>query len=431
MKSGSSASCSSKRGRQRADDPKRTWCRRAFSMPNPIVAQRDKSPRLPRCRDFGPCDICRNVKRKLNGDMTDKNFTASLKNDEKHSEFMTQVQVYEAHKNGTPLDEVEGYVRPGDADNDTVINVDSTSHLVYTSHVANFWPKDCYEEHFKQPVDEAKLRKGHNAFGDECMGVIRHAGDDPIETPRQVAKIMKEQKCGVSKIETKDRSQDHIFEGEGERAFEQARRRVDISFQSGATAENDRELSTKILGDGGDDESDDDFSALASLGFDDKKVHRTQPDPPAPSPKKGRGQTLKRERDSDVPKGSPQKKVPKAKAKQGRSAKAKAKAATWQDRQKAAREMRCADKTLTSIAGVVRQFNEDPESVSLAEAAGLEKKLEGRLDVSMRWVYTGEDLGDEALDDFTLRAAVLSRLQLEGILISNVVTVMKCSVAIE
>ena len=88
------------------------WCLRDFSIENPIRSQREKYPTLPRARDSGPCQICICAKRKHRPDIKDKDFSVELKDDDKQKAWARMVQLYVHQKNGDPIDDVEGYVKP-------------------------------------------------------------------------------------------------------------------------------------------------------------------------------------------------------------------------------------------------------------------------------------------------------------------------------
>ena len=87
----------------------------------------------------------------------------------------------------------------------------------------------------------------------------------------------------------------------------------------------------------------------------------------------------------------------------------------WQGRQQAKRELQACDKILPVLDTHIKAFNDDGTAVTSAEVTILDKKLTQRLCEGVRWVYVGEDLGDEETDEtkteLARRAGLLDRLR--------------------
>ena len=205
-------------------------CKKTSSSVNPIVKQRVKSPLLPRSRVFGPRDICRGAKRHARILKGDAELTKEHKGDEITPEWLIILNIYIAHKNGEPLDSVEGYVPPSSVDGPLTIVTSSNDVELFTEvHISNFWPQEDYEEYYGKPALASQLEDGEDSFGKACKGVMRPASSDPDVKPRRVQKIMKRRAKRATAAVEVDRSDQHVREGQGADAFALASSKVDIS----------------------------------------------------------------------------------------------------------------------------------------------------------------------------------------------------------
>jgi hypothetical protein len=145
-----------------------------------------------------------------------------MKGDDSQQRWGVKVDLYVASKNGEDVTQMEGY-HGGDSLNDQATKIDAVESrgLVQQIHKWNFWPADVFEETTKA-APTGKLIKGKDRFGTICLGVYRRPVDDPEVTPRRVSAVFEEVRRTAEKRKNLDDSREHIFEGQGERAWDRA-----------------------------------------------------------------------------------------------------------------------------------------------------------------------------------------------------------------
>lgn len=173
--------------------------------------------------------------------------------DTKQECWLNKVLVWEAKKNGAKVESMSGFTAdPVNEDNTTIEGVEANS-LIQQVHLWIFWPADVYASLFGRNAES--LVEGTDKSGLMCKGALRKASDDDFEVPRRVAAIMKEQRRSVQKRNIFDRSEDHIFEGQGEVAWAQAQKEMKMNVEH--DEKNDCEV---LLQDS--DPNDDFFSPM-------------------------------------------------------------------------------------------------------------------------------------------------------------------------
>ena len=147
-----------------------TWCRRPFSILNPIRIKRVKVPNLPCRKGYGHCDICDGAKRWVSLPLSDKQHGLELTDDKKQEAWMKNVRAYENYKNKDSVEDLPGFAENKPESRDGPLTVISREHLealVATVHVRNFWPKDVYEANaeISKPATSPIFTSGLDAFG--------------------------------------------------------------------------------------------------------------------------------------------------------------------------------------------------------------------------------------------------------------------------
>ena len=168
-------------------------------MANPIVKSRDRAPTLTCSKGYGPCDLCRGLKRKHAIDASDTVHAAALDaSDEKQTEWTLLFNVQVATKNGDDPTAVEGYAeQQAAASRGPITTIDGGTQLAIIErvHVSNFWPKADLVSTLSMTVVDSQLETGTDSFGNKCLGMIRKASaDDPDPLPRGVKQVFKEEK---------------------------------------------------------------------------------------------------------------------------------------------------------------------------------------------------------------------------------------------
>ena len=89
------------------------WCRRQWTIENPLKKHRLKCPTLPHSKGYGPCDVCRAAKRYGSVQTPDTVLTDDCKDDDKQANWMVIVHSYEAVNNGEDPQTIVHHPLPG------------------------------------------------------------------------------------------------------------------------------------------------------------------------------------------------------------------------------------------------------------------------------------------------------------------------------
>ena len=193
-------------------------CWRDMSLPNPIHAQVIKGATIPRSRGYGLCDLCRGAQRWSNDTRSQKELSAVCLTTGGNSAWVLVTVQYIAFKNGEDVSKIEGFDAPDDRSGllKTVCDNESVA-LVTRVNVANFWPEDDHKTNFG--AAPKTLVDGEDAFGKKCKGCYRMPDTDPEILPRRVQQMFQERKREAIRSMEKDRSDQHIREGQGDDAW--------------------------------------------------------------------------------------------------------------------------------------------------------------------------------------------------------------------
>ena len=252
-------------------------------MPNPLDKYRSGtvSESLPRSKGHGTrCDICLGAKRVSNQPYTTAEMDAKLdkanntKAEENHrSWWMPIVENYEDDRNGEPPRHASALPasREGPL---TVVSAHHDESIERKAKQYHFWPNDVYVKHFGSKPVEEDIESDFDENGDLCSGVKRNPSDDPSPLPRGVVEVFKTSKVGADRRRELDRSDKHIDDGQGERAWTKARLKTRaVVTEESVKTEGDDEARTVLrcagataakANDSDDDDDDsDDFACFA------------------------------------------------------------------------------------------------------------------------------------------------------------------------
>ena len=211
-------------------------CKNPWEMENPIEQNRDRVPTLQCSKGYGPCDICRSLKRKHAVEESDTAHAVTLDgSDEKRREWTVLFNVYVATKNGHDPTVVDGYAeQQAVAAKGPRTTIDAGQHLALIEqvHVSICWPKHDLVNTLHMEVNDSQLEMGTDKFGNQCRGMIRKASaDDPDPLPRVVKSLFKEERHYRTQNKLLHSSDQNLRVGEGEARWEQERFAMDISVE--------------------------------------------------------------------------------------------------------------------------------------------------------------------------------------------------------
>ena len=315
--------------------------------------------------------------------------------------WCTTVAIFVAKKNGEDPTQIDGYAEHvGAARRGPLVTIQqgTQDEIFEEIHVANFWPKeDLVHLNLPVPIADKELKSGTDKFGNTCLGLLRPASaSDPDPLPRSVKPIMKKQLEFSSRVADVDKSSDHTRVGQGDAAWAAQQRRLDVSVQpvSGAGGAS---TSCLVSAAAQDSESDSDGGFAPAVGFKLGGMHvgpAADIEPatlPAVVASQGRKRKTSASKESPVKKPGGEGGATKRKASPISATPAAKKVCTWRDRQKVVRELQAADKVLTSMEQVRKQFKSDSSSITVGELVALKKKVAARLEPNVHGVYCGED----------------------------------------